>query len=199
MGAPGAPGPTGSPGAAGPAGPAGPTGQQGTAGADGDDGAPGTPGAQGPIGLTGATGPAGPAGGGLSQYAFIYNLLAQVVPIGAAVTFDTNGPITPGITHAPSSANINIESPGIYKVTFSVSGTEPNQFALFRNGALVPGTIYGSGAGTQQNTGLAIITVSANDVLTLRNNASPAAVTLATPIGGTAASTNAAVTIEKLA
>jgi len=93
----------------------------------------------------------------------------------------------------------NIESPGIYKVTFSVSGTEPNQFALFRNGALVPGTIYGSGAGTQQNTGLAIIMVSANAVLTLRNNASPAAVTLATPIGGTAASTNAAVTIEKLA
>jgi len=97
---------------------------------------------QGPIGQTGATGPAGPAGGGLFQYAFIYNLLAQGVPIGAAVTFDTNGPITPGITHAQGSANINIESPGIYKVTFSVSGTEPNQFALFRNGALVPGTIY---------------------------------------------------------
>ena len=68
---------------------------------------------------------------------------------------------------------------GDYKVTFSVSGTEPSQMALFVNGTLVPGTIYGSGAGTQQNTGQVIVTFAAGDVLTVRNHTSAAAVGLA--------------------
>ena len=83
---------------------------------------------------------------------------------------------------------------------FSASGTEPNQFALFINGVVVPGTVYGSGAGTQQNTGQAILAVAAGDVLTLRNHTSAAAVTLAAgpPIGGTAAAVNASILIQKL-
>ena len=87
---------------------------------------------------------------------------------------------------------------GDYKVTFSVSGTEPSQMALFVNGALVAGTVYGSGAGTQQNTGQVIVTVGAGDVLTVRNHSSAAAVTLATLIGGTQTNANASVAIEKL-
>jgi hypothetical protein len=63
----------------------------------------------------------------------------------------------------------------------------------------VPCTIYGSGAGTQQNTGQAIFTVPAGASLTVRSHISSAAVTLATPIGGTQASSNASVVIEKLA
>jgi hypothetical protein len=81
---------------------------------------------------------------------------------------------------------------------FSASGTEPNQMALFLNGTVVGGTTYASGAGTQQNTGQGIATVGAGDVLTLRNHTSSAAVGLAAPIGGTQASTNASVLIEKL-
>jgi hypothetical protein len=84
-------------------------------------------------------------------------------------------------------------------VTFSVSGTEPNQFALFDNGTEVPGTLYGSGNGTQQTTGQAIIVVAAGDVLTLRNHTSAAAVTLANPVGGTGNSINASIVIERLA
>lgn len=87
---------------------------------------------------------------------------------------------------------------GVYKVTYSVSGTEPSQFALFVNKSLVPGSIYGSGAGTQQNTGQAIIVASTGDSLTLRNHSSAAAVGLATPIGGTQQSANASVAIEML-
>jgi len=152
----------------------------------------------GPPGPQGPAGPAGATGFGISEYAYIYNLLAQSVAIEADVPFDTNGILTPGIIHAPSSTTIGIVNAGVYKVDFSVSGTQPNQFALFLNGALVPGTIYGSGAGTQQNTGQAIFTIGSGDVITLRNHSSSSAVGLASVIGGTQANVNASISILKL-
>ena len=88
---------------------------------------------------------------------------------------------------------------GIYAIQYSVSGVEPGQFALFVNGAAAGGTIYGSGAGTQQNSGRAILVLSANDVLTLVNHTSAAAVTLQTLAGGTQTNVNASLLIEKLA
>jgi hypothetical protein len=108
--------------------------------------------------------------------------------------------MTSGITHTPGEAGIALVNAGIYKVTFSVSGTEPNQMALYLNGTtVVGGTVYGSGAGTQQNAGQAIFAVAAGDVLTVRNHTSAAAVGLASVVGGTQANANASVTIEKLA
>ncbi|ANB59667.1 BclA C-terminal domain-containing protein [Anoxybacteroides amylolyticum] len=139
-----------------------------------------------------------PDRGGLSEYGYIYNLTPQTVAIEADVLFDSNGILTPGITHIPGTAQIVVTTPGDYEVTFSVSGTEPNQFALFLNGVLVPGTVYGSGAGTQQNNGQAIIAMAANDVLTLRNHSSAAAVGLASVIGGTQANVNASIVLKKL-
>jgi BclA C-terminal domain/Collagen triple helix repeat (20 copies) len=175
---------SGTPGAAGPSGP---TGSQGVAGAEGAAGA------------TGSAGPAGPASSnGLSQYAYVYNLGEETVPLEADVTFDTNGVMTSGITHTPGAAGITLVNSGIYMVTFSVSGTQPSQMALFVNGTVVPGTVYGSGAGTQQNNGQAIVAIAADGVLTVRNHTSSAAVGLATPIGGTQESTNASVAIEKI-
>jgi hypothetical protein len=129
----------------------------------------------------------------------VYNLGAEVVALEADVVFDSSGVHTAGITHAPGAAGITLVTAGTYKVTFSVSSTEPSQFALFDNGTLVPGTVYGSGAGTQQDTGQAIVTTGAGDVLTVRNHTSAAAIGLATPIGGTQASANASIAIEKLA
>jgi hypothetical protein len=135
---------------------------------------------------------------GLSQYAYVFNDAAQTVPIEADVIFNKNGVLTSGITHALGAAGIVLVNAGDYKVTFSVSGTEVSQMALFVNGILVPGTIYASGAGTQQNTGLAIVSLAAGDVLTVRNHSSSAAVGLATAIGGTQANVNASVAIEKI-
>jgi len=127
-------------------------------------------------------------------------LSAQVVPLETAVNFSDNGVRTAGITHALGSSTIVIVTAGDYKVTFSVSGTEPNQFALFLNGVMVAGTDYGSGAGTQQNNGQAILSIGANDLLTLVNHTSAAAVSLAAtpPIGGTVAAVNASVLLQKL-
>jgi hypothetical protein len=121
-----------------------------------------------------------------------------VVPVEADVTFSQNGFGSAGIEHAPGSANILIINAGIYKVNFSISGTEPNQFALFINGAVVADSVYASGAGTQQNTGQSILDIGAGDILTLRNHSSAAAVTLATPIGGTRQSVNGSILIQKL-
>jgi hypothetical protein len=75
---------------------------------------------------------------------------------------------------------------------------EPNQFAIFLNGALFAGSIYGSGAGTQPNPGMVILTASAGDTITLRNHSSAAAVTLQTLAGGTQANSNASILIQRL-
>jgi hypothetical protein len=122
-----------------------------------------------------------------------------VVPIEADVLFDSNGVLSPGLTHAPGTSLILVNTAGIYKVSFSVSGVEPNQFALFLNGVPVAGSVSGSGAGTQQNNAETIVTVSAGDILTLRNHSSAAAVTLQTLAGGTQLNSNAWILIEKLA
>ena len=177
-----------------PPGPPGPAGPRGLQGLKGDKGATGL------SGTNGVAGAPGPAGSGSSEYGYVYNVSAQVVPLETAVTFSDNGIGTAGITHAPGSADISFVNKGDYKVTFSVSGTEPNQFALFINGVVVAESVYGSGAGTQQNNGQAILAIEAGDKLTLRNHTSAAAVSLAAapPIGGTVTAVNASILIQKL-
>lgn len=93
---------------------------------------------------------------------------------------------------------ISIGSAGDYMISFYVLGVEPNQFTLFQNGIPVSGSTYGSGAGTQVNAGMVIITASAGDVLTLRNHTSAAAVTLQTLAGGNQNNSNASVLIQKI-
>lgn len=204
-GAPGANGPAGLTGVAGPPGaqgPTGPTGATGAAGPKGDTGAAGDAGPagpQGPAGPAGATGPQGPAGpSGAAEYASIYNVGPQALPVGGSVEFDTNGVVTPGIVHTPGSPSIVFTRAGTYNVRFTISSVEPNQIAIFINGTPVPGTTFGSGAGTQQNHGEAIVSAAAGDVITLRNHSSAAALTLQTLAGGTQATVNAAITIQSL-
>ena len=112
--------------------------------------------------------------------------------------FSNNGPMTPGITHAPNNPGVSFVTAGMYKVSFSVSGVEPSQMALFVNNALVPGSVYGSGAGTQANTGQAIVPIATGDTLTLRNHSSAAGVILQTLAGGTQTNANASLIIERL-
>ena len=132
------------------------------------------------------------------EYAYIYNLTAQTVLLEADVPFDSNGSLTPAVSHTAGTSSVTFNQAGNYEVQYSVSANEPNQFALFLNSVAVPGSIYGSGAGTQQNTGQAVVTAAAGDVLTLRNHTSAAAVTLATVVGGTQANVNASLMITKL-
>jgi hypothetical protein len=107
-------------------GPIGETGAAGSSGATGPAGPGGSARPRGADGIPGSTGAAAASGiGGLSQYAYVYDLGAQVVPIEAGVAFDTNGPMTPGVTHAPGSADIHVVDAGTYKVSVALSGTQP--------------------------------------------------------------------------
>lgn len=193
-GATGATGLAGAAGAAGLTGPTGATGAAGTPGAAGVNGATGATGATGlagTAGAAGATGATGPAGAAGTAYLHLYNLSAQVVALEADITFSNTG----------STAGFSGQSPlnaGTYLVMFTVSGVEPNQFSLFQNGAPVAGATFGSGAGTQQTTGQAILTLAAGDVITVRNHTSAAAVTLQTLAGGTQINANASLTITRL-
>jgi hypothetical protein len=211
-GANGTNGGAGATGAQGPAGPQGATGSIGNTGANGTNGGAGATGAQGPAGPQGATGSMGNTGangtngaagatgpaGGLSQYGHVYNVDAQVVAIEAPVLFSNNGVITAGITHVGGSSQITLTNSGTYEIAFLVSTVEPNQFAVFVNGAAVVSSIFGSGAGTQQNNGQVILALGAGDVITLVNHSSSAAVTLQTLAGGTQISVNASILIRKL-
>jgi len=135
---------------------------------------------------------------GLSEYAYIYNTSAQVVPIEADISFSNNGNLSSSITHSPGTSNITIGIAGTYSIWFSVSGVEPNQFTLYQNGAPVAGSTFGSDAGTQLNSGMVTLTLAAGDVLSLRNHTSVVAVTLQTLAGGTQTNTNASVMIHKI-
>jgi hypothetical protein len=179
-------GPQGEPGAAGTVGPIGPA------------GAPGAPGAVGPAGPQGDPGPQGEPGPMAGAYAHIFNTGSQVVAMEADVAFDTNGPLSE-IVHAPGASAIMIVVPGVYSIEYTLSAIEPNQFSLFVNGAAVTGAVSGSGAGTQQNSGHAIVALTAGDMLTVRNHTSTSAVSLQTMAGGMQTNTNAAIIIEQLA
>jgi hypothetical protein len=197
----GSTGPTGNTGPQGIAGNNGATGNTGSQGPAGNNGATGNTGSQGPAGNTGSQGNTGPAGSnGVSGYAYYYNVAGQTVAIEADVLFDTNGVNSPApiATHTAGTSVITVASTGMYKVSFIVSATEPGQVAVFLNGAAVAGSIYGSGAGTQQNNGQVILSASAGDTITVRNHSSSAALGLPTPIGGTQASVNASIMLEKL-
>lgn len=165
-------------------------------------GAPGVAGAIGAAGAAGAPGTMGVPGipgiGGVLGWGYIYNLGSVTIAPEAPILFDTNGPLN-GITHTAGSAAINIVSAGTYLINFSVSGTQPNQFAISVNGAPNLSTIYGSGAGTQQNDGQAILVLQAGDVVNVINHTSSGGIGLATPIGGTAASINASIVILRIA
>jgi len=69
---------------------------------------------------------------------------------------------------------------------------------LFVNRALVAGSVYGSGTGTQQSNGQVILGLSAGDVVTIVNHSSASAVTLQTLAGGTQTNVNASVRVLKL-
>ncbi len=79
-----------------------------------------------------------------------------------------------------------------------MSGTQPNQFAIFVNGIPSAETIYGSGAGTQQNNGMSILAIPAGAAITIVNHISAAAVTLVSVIGGTQTNINASVLIQRI-
>jgi hypothetical protein len=173
-------------------------GRRGPRGHRGHCGPRGRDGQNGQNGQNGKNGKNGTNTNALGAYGYVYALIPQTVAIDAPVLFDANGPLN-NILHTPGSNAINIMNMGVYLIQFSVSGTEPNQFDIYVNGAPNLSSLHGSGAGTQQNNGSVILNLNAADVITLVSHSSTAAVTLASPVGGTQSNVTASITIVKLA
>ena len=131
---------------------------------------------------------------GLSkEYAYVYNTSAKLIAAGGAVNFETNGPISSGITHTPGSSFIFVNTTGVYKIEFSVSGTTANQFDIS-----VGGSRYGSASASQQNTGFLIVNLTAGSVILLNNSSASSSVNLAANTGGTLEAVNASILITQL-
>ncbi len=145
-------------------------------------------------------------GSGLAEYGYFYQTVANVTGTiaannGKALFHAAGANNTAGLTTVADSGDITVglTAGGKYKVTFSVSGAETNAFGVFVNGAVATGSIYGSGAGTQQNTGSCFVTLVAGDVVSVRTVNCAAAVTL--QLAGTTndAQVCASVLLEKVA
>jgi hypothetical protein len=206
QGSPGTTGSQGAPGAQGTPGTAGTTGSQGAPGAQGTPGTPGTtglqgaPGAQGTPGTPGTPGADGATGPAATpDYAYLYDIAGQSVAASGDVLFRTDGPTTAEFVHVTGSSAITFVTAGTFRVAISIMGTLRNQVGVTINGVAVAGAVYGSDDNSQQNTGVAIISVAAGQVMTIRNQSTTTAITLDNTAGGTAINVDASILIERLA
>jgi len=130
-------------------------------------------------------------------YAYIYNTGNQSIVAEGSIPFSSNGALL-GITHNAGSEPIAIETAGTYSVWFTVTGQSANQFALFQNDILVPGSIYGTGVASSNNAGIVMINADAGDLITLRNHTSSGPVILDNSTGGTQTNVSASITLLKI-
>ncbi len=131
-------------------------------------------------------------------YAYIYNTDNQSIPVEGLIPFTTNGALL-GVTHNAGTGQITIENDGTYAVWFMVNGMIANQFALFQNDIVVPGSIFGTASPSVNNTGMVMINAAAGDVLTVRNHTSSGPVVLNNAAGGTQATISASILILRAA
>lgn len=136
------------------------------------------------------------------QYAYIYDLsppdLAATIGAGTDVPFAHNGPMSSGITYA-TNGHITIATPGVYRIEFIASVSEPGQLELTQNGVAISSTIYGRASGTSEISGQATLTVAAGDVITLRNpTGNSPALTFTPSAGGGQADVSASIAIEQV-
>ncbi|MGG0258280.1 BclA C-terminal domain-containing protein, partial [Bacillus mycoides] len=188
-GATGVTGPTGDTGATGVTGPTGDTGATGVTGPTGDTGATGVTGPTGDTGATGVTGPTGATGGtGAFPIGYVYQLatIADATVVGGAdIPFSNNGPLN-GITHTAGTTTVTVPAAGVYEIEFIVNITAGigSQIGIAVNGTVDASTVYPVLVATGGISGQAQLSLSAGDVLTLRNNSAvPLTMSLAPSIG----------------
>lgn len=179
----------------GPMGPEGPPGVQGPPGERGERGPRGFMGLEGPTGKTGAQG----SPGGIAEFAYIYNIGEQRIHQEEDISFDSNGILTPGISHTSGESKITIKHSGIYEIIYHVTAKHSNQLTLFANGIEVTNTTFGAEYGNAPNIGIQILRLEDNTQLTLRNHTSISShLDLLANTGGTQTCVNAAITIKKI-
>ena len=102
-----------------------------------------------------------------------------------------------GIQHDPSEEKILVLGDDIFEIIFTVTSSDRNQFAIFVNDVLVPGSIYGTDIARGTNTGMAIMPLVNGDIITIKNFDSQGTVFLNGNVGGSENNTNASITIKR--
>jgi hypothetical protein len=110
----------------------------------------------------------------LAADGYVYELATLVdatVVGGTDVPFSNNGPLT-GVAHTPGTTTITVSSAGIYEINYGISITAGigSQIAIAVNGTPNSSTPISALVATGSLFGVAILTLAAGDVITLRNN-----------------------------
>jgi hypothetical protein len=79
------------------------------------------------------------------------------------VIFDKNYVAAGKVGFTINTSDIYVWQPGFYHLFFSLYHQEPCQFAVFKNGNVVPGSTVGSPTGASQNTNAMILKIDASD------------------------------------
>ncbi len=137
----------------------------------------------------------------LSDYGYIYNIGTQTVSIDADVLFSNNQALK-GITHNPGTAEININSSGVYDIKYYAYPQNRTQFELFVKDsplAVASSSLYGQSNGNDFIYGQVIAALMAGDVLTLRlRDTAGMSTALVVSPGGGFDTVNASVSILKI-
>ncbi|BAU28999.1 S-layer family protein [Aneurinibacillus soli] len=90
---------------------------------------------------------------------------------GADVPFSNNGPLD-NVNHTEGTTAVTVTQSGVYKIDYSVNTTAGigSQLALAVNGAVDPSTRVSALAPTGEVSGSALLSLTAGDVVTLRND-----------------------------
>jgi hypothetical protein len=111
---------------------------------------------------------------------------AATVAVGADVEFPQDGPTTSAGTARSTASSFQLATPGVYRVSFTISVVEGGQLVLTLDGVELPHTVTGRATGTSIISLTTLVeTTSANQVLTVRNSlGSISALTIAPFAGG---------------
>jgi len=130
------------------------------------------------------------------DYLYIYNTNQIAVLPGVPVSFNNSGPISAAFTYIPGDSAVLVNTAGVYKITYSVTSAQVNQFAIFVDGLIDLSTVYSVGGQYMQNTGQAIVTLPANVIITLRS-VSVTGLLLPVFLGGRQFNVNASLIMER--
>ncbi len=131
---------------------------------------------------------ASPVSATISTFGYVYELatVADATVVGGAdVPFSNNGPLS-GVTHTAGITTITVPTTGTYKIDYSLNFTAGvgAAMAIAINGVVDASTSVPLLVSTGHISGSVLLTLTAGDVITLRNNSATAlTMTLATNIG----------------
>lgn len=119
------------------------------------------------------------------QFAYFWQEVGQVTGTiaannGKALWFTSSTNNSPLLTTVAGSGDVVVGAGGggVYKINWEITPAEAGALALFINGVQAAGSLYGTGAGTQNIPGFSLLSLVDGDVVSLRTVNSPAALTL---------------------